>query len=141
MAGCFYCEAGEALDRLMVPVAELPCAKVFLVRNQNFAGRCVVAFSGHKAELHDLTGGEREQFFASLSLVSKAVCEEFCADKINYAVYGDEVPHFHFHIVPKKRGEFCWGAPFVLQGNDCFLTDEALAGRAEKLRRRIEALR
>jgi len=35
--------------------------------------------------------------------------------KINYAIYGDLVPHLHYHVVPKYRGGPNWGEPFALQ--------------------------
>jgi len=47
-----------------------------------------------------------------------AVQRAFDPDKINYAVYGDLVPHLHYHIVPKYRDGACWGKPFELNPPD-----------------------
>ena len=33
--------------------------------------------------------------------------------KINYAIYGDLVSHFHVHVVPKQRDGLQWGGPFT----------------------------
>lgn len=135
---CFYCEKEEELERLMVRVCTLSASDVYLVRNQNFPGRCVVAFKEHKTELFQLTEKERTAYMRDVALVSKAIYELFHADKLNYAVYGDGVPHLHFHIVPKRKGEYCWGGPFDMNGNPAELSEEDMGRRAAMIRSHIE---
>lgn len=98
----------------MIEVCELPHSTVYLFRNQFFAGRCVVAFKGHKRELYELTPAERAGFMDDVARVAAALNQIFHPDKINYAIFGDEVSHVHFHVVPKYRSSSEWNRPFPL---------------------------
>ena len=110
---CFYCEKDERLLALMAPLAELQWADVYLFRDQKHPGRCVAALKGHKDEIWQLSEEQRNGFFGEVSLAAEAVARYAGADKVNYAIYGDKVSHFHVHIVPKKEGGLQWGEPFT----------------------------
>ncbi|SCI54991.1 Uncharacterised protein [uncultured Clostridium sp.] len=47
---CFYCENGEKLHSLMIPICELKYSNVFFNRDQKHKGRCIVEFKEHKTE-------------------------------------------------------------------------------------------
>ena len=137
---CFYCEKNEALTNLMTRVCSLKASEVYLVKNQNFPGRCVVAYKDHKTELFQLTDEERNDFSRDVAIVADAVYHLFQADKLNYAIYGDGVPHLHYHIIPKKRGEYCWGGPFDMNGNPTELPEDEFQARIDLIRNYIEKL-
>ena len=112
MAECFYCEKdNEKRKALMLDVCELPYSIVYLFRDQKNKGRCVVAFKGHKTEYFQLTPEENAGYFADVAKVAKVLDELYHPDKINYATYGDGMPHVHVHIVPKYKGGVSWGQP------------------------------
>ena len=131
---CFYCEKGEKLNELMIPVCTLSRSVVYLVRNQNFPGRCVVCFQDHKTELFQLTEEERNGFMKDVADTAKAIWDIFTPDKLNYGVYGDGVPHFHVHVIPKHKDGYCWGGTFDLNGNADYLSEEKLEARAALIR-------
>jgi len=135
---CFYCEKDETLLNLMIPVITLSQSNVYMVRNQNFPGRCVVAFKDHKTEIFQLTDEERDGFMKDVALTAKAIYDLYSPDKLNYGVYGDGVPHFHVHVIPKKKGGYCWGGTFDLNGNANVLPEEELQLRAAEIRSHIE---
>lgn len=112
MNECFYCENGEKLNSLMIPVCSLKFADVYLNRDQKHRGRVVVTFKQHKTEYFQLTGEENAGFFAELAWASEAVFNLYHPDKINYATFGDGVPHVHVHVVPKYKNGLNWGQPF-----------------------------
>jgi diadenosine tetraphosphate (Ap4A) HIT family hydrolase len=141
MSGCFYCERGKALDDLMVAVCELSYTNVYLMRNQNYPGRCVVAWKSHVREIFELSTDEQAIFANEVALTAKAIYQLFAPDKLNYGIYGDGVPHLHCHVVPKKQGEFSWGSPFHPTGNDFYPEDDVLTARAKEIRGRIALLR
>lgn len=141
MDNCFYCEKDAKLNELMVHICDLSFSSIYLVKNQNFSGRCVVACKEHKTELFQLNEQQLIDFSKDAALVSQAIYDLFKADKINYGIFGDGVPHLHYHIVPKKKGEFCWGGQFEMNGNPQYLSDEALSQRVELLRTEIQKLR
>lgn len=110
---CFYCVRDERLTALMSPLAEFPWSRVYLFNDQKHPGRCVIALREHREELWQLSDAERSGFFAEVSLTSEAIARVCGADKMNYATYGDKVPHFHVHLVPKKKDGLQWGGPFT----------------------------
>lgn len=137
---CFYCEHGEKLAELMTPVCELQVSHVYLVKNQNFPGRCVVVFKEHKKELFELTASELHAFSEDTALVAQAINDLYKADKINYGIFGDGVPHLHYHIIPKKKDALCWGGQFDMNASPAFPHEEELTRRAKELCAYMEAL-
>ncbi len=121
---CFYCKKDERQAALMTPLAEMTFSDVFLFRDQKHRGRCVVALKEHKDEIWQLSDEQRAGFFAEVSAAAEAVSEYAHADKINCAIYGDLVSHFHVHVVPKRKGELQWGGPFTDDIEKVFLPEE-----------------
>ena len=109
---CGYCEKGEKLAGVMLKITELPYSTVYLNRNQQHRGRCIVAYKDHKTEYFQLNAEENAGFFSYVSLTAKALYNLFHPGKINYATFGDLAPHVHVHIVPKYEEEVQWGTPF-----------------------------
>lgn len=134
---CFYCENGEKLASLMIPVCELQYSRVFLNRDQKHRGRCIVEFKEHKTEYFQLTPEERAGYFGELSRVAKAIWELYHPDKLNYATFGDGVPHVHVHVVPKYRGGSDWGQPFDDTRPKELLAEEEYAQMVKELREKI----
>lgn len=137
--GCMYCEQGVKLDELMISVCELTYTRVYLVKNQNYVGRCVVVYKNHVHEMFEISQEERNGYFFELSLVSKVINDMYGAAKMNYGIYGDNVPHLHCHVIPKQRDGYTWGSPFTLSGNDNYPPMEELQKSADAIRGAIEA--
>lgn len=110
---CFYCEKDARLLELMLPMAELTWSDVYLFRDQKHRGRCIVALKGHRDEIFQLDPAQRSGFFAEVSAVAEAIARYTGAGKLNYAIYGDKVSHFHVHLVPKQVDGLQWGGPFT----------------------------
>jgi len=135
---CFYCTKDERLDELMIPVQELSVSTLYLMRDQAFEGRCIVAFREHKTEIFQLTEAERNAFFADLSRAAEAIYREFGAAKLNYAVFGGRVPHFHVHLVPKRAEDADFMKNFIRAGREKRELDAAdYAVLIERLRKRL----
>ena len=56
----------------------------------------------------------RDRIMDDVCALAETILELFGADKINYAIYGDEVSHVHFTLCPKYKGKLGWGGPFIL---------------------------
>jgi diadenosine tetraphosphate (Ap4A) HIT family hydrolase len=121
--GCNYCAGPDSLTGAMIKIADLPFSTVYLLKNQLYRGRCIVAFNRHATEYFQLDATEGAGFFADVSRTAKAVFEAFKPQKLNYATYGDLFPHVHVHIVPKREGVPHWGGPFQDEPKE-FLSDE-----------------
>jgi diadenosine tetraphosphate (Ap4A) HIT family hydrolase len=109
---CFYCEDGEKRRSLMKEICKIGNATLYLNRDQKHKGRCVLKYEDHVTDISKLTVQQNQVFFESLRQVAAALEALFSPDKINYAIYGDTVPHLHVHIVPKYKGGLQWGGPF-----------------------------
>lgn len=141
MNNCFYCEDGEKRKSLMIEICKLDYCTVYLNRDQKHKGRIVVKFKDHKTEYFQLTKEENAGFFAELALAAKAVFNLYHPDKINYATFGDGVPHVHVHVVPKYNGGLNWGAPFDDSLPKQLLSDEEYEAMVKEISAEIERLR
>lgn len=123
---CMYCKENDFRRSLMEELCQLPYSTVLTMRDQRHYGRCVVAFRGrHVEEPFQLTEQERNGFFADVTKTAEAVSRLSGAKKINYAIYGDQMPHLHVHVVPKQENGVEWGGPFRMDGEPMLLDDEA----------------
>ena len=115
---CQYCTKDRRLTEIMIEICPLQVSTLFLFREQTHRGRCIVALNAHQTELFRLDDETLCAFSRDTARASAAVQRAFEPDKINYAIYGDLVPHLHYHIVPKYRDGTCWGKPFELNPPD-----------------------
>lgn len=77
---------------------------VYVFDNQCYLGRCVVWCKREDAlDLADASKEEREELFAILNDLRKAVSDSFQADWMNYAFLGDDARHLHCHFVPRYK--------------------------------------
>ena len=122
---CFYCTKDQRLDDLMIKVCELKVSTLYLFKEQSYRGRCVVAFRKHVNELFELPEQELTLFMQDVTKAARAIKKTFSADKINYGIYSDKLPHLHFHLVPKYKESHTWGSTFEMMPSDKLLLSEA----------------
>lgn len=88
--------------------------RVIQVDDPLFPGYFRVIWNKHIAEMSDLTDDERQLLEKVLLTVEKVVREQLQPDKINWAQFGNMVPHLHWHIIARYRDdshfpESIWG--------------------------------
>ena len=88
--------------------------RVIQVDDPLFPGYFRVIWNKHIAEMSDLTDDERQLLEKVLLTVEKVVREQMQPDKINWAQFGNKVPHLHWHIIARYRDdshfpESIWG--------------------------------
>lgn len=88
--------------------------RVIQVDDPQFPGYFRVIWNEHIAEMSDLTDVERQLLEKVLLTVEKAVRAQMQPDKINWAQFGNMVPHLHWHIIARYRDdshfpESIWG--------------------------------
>jgi len=82
-------------------ILDLGLSSVYLHDDQYFPGWTVVVFHRHVTELFHLAPTERFQLIEEVNLVGKAVADTYAARKINYELLGNQLPHIHWHIIPR----------------------------------------
>ena len=141
---CFYCERDAEFQSKLFEICDLKTSKIFLCKDQTLPGRCTIMFHEHYDELFEIPKAERDVYIDDVCALAETIKELFGANKINYAIYGDEVSHVHFTLAPKYRGKIGFGGQFVLFPDDpIFLKDKeykermALIGKTVKEKRGI----
>lgn len=130
---CMYCTENDMCTSQMIYVGSMRVSQVYFLKNQYYSGRCVVAYHRHCEEIYEMTEEERKNFFQDVSDVAEIIKNKYAADKMNYAIYGDEVPHVHMHLVPKYRGEQDWGGAFDMKKQGEELDKSELTRQVEEL--------
>ena len=71
------------------------------VNDEIFPGFIRVISKRHVAEMSELSDNERTMLWSILHIVEKTMLAELRPDKINYAQFGNMVPHLHWHIMAR----------------------------------------
>src|SRR3989442_1389397 len=82
-------------------ISELGLTVVYLGDDQFFPGWTVLILKRHATELFDLTREERSQLIEEVTEVSRTLAVVFDAVKINYELLGNQLPHIHWHLIPR----------------------------------------
>jgi len=134
-ADCFYCMKDQRLDDLMIEVAPLQVSTLYFFKEQTHPGRCIVALNSHKSELFDLSVEDQALFAQDMAKAAAAIAKVYSPQKINYAAFGDKLPHLHFHLVPKYENGAKWGTVFDMMPEErIYLSEEAYQDQIQSLR-------
>jgi diadenosine tetraphosphate (Ap4A) HIT family hydrolase len=96
---CRFCAKTEpAADHR---IAELRATVAYLHDDQFFPGWVVLVLTRHATELFELGDDERARMMDDVSRVAAALHARFAPRKINYACLGNQVPHVHWHVIPR----------------------------------------
>lgn len=97
-------------------LAELDLSVAYLNEDQFFPGWTVLVLKRHATELFELSAPERAGLIEEVSTVARALAVAFDAMKVNYAFLGNQLPHMHWHLVPRRADdpaprEAIWAVP------------------------------
>ena len=59
----------------------------------------------HIAEMSLLTDEERTMLWSILNIIEKTMLSELHPDKVNYAQFGNMVPHLHWHLIARWKDD------------------------------------
>ena len=90
-------------------------ARIIRVDDSTQPGYTRIIWQAHTAEMTQLTPTDRQRLMDLVYLVEQIQREELSPDKINLASLGNQVPHLHWHIIPRWRADShfpdsIWGA-------------------------------
>ena len=82
-------------------IGALELTDAYLFEDQFFPGWTVLVLKDHRTELFQLTQEERGGLLEDVSRVGKVLTEVFTVRKINSELLGNQVPHIHWHVIPR----------------------------------------
>jgi len=125
----------DAIDR----IAELRETILYLHTDQFFPGWSVLVLRRHAIELFDLERDERARLMDEVSDVARALKLAFDARKVNYALFGNLVPHVHWHLIPRLATDPAPREPvFAVSHEPVRLPRMERADRIARIRSRLE---
>ncbi|MCC6139389.1 MAG: HIT family protein [Nitrospira sp.] len=123
-------------------IADLGLSQAYVHEDQFFKGWTVVVFRRHATELFQLAPTERIQLMEEVTLVAKTLAHAFEARKINYELLGNQLPHIHWHLIPRLATdpaplEPVWRVPH----EPVHLATEDLQAHIERIKAELAKLR
>jgi diadenosine tetraphosphate (Ap4A) HIT family hydrolase len=120
-------------------IAALDESVVYLHDDQFFPGWSVLVLRRHATELFELEPDERRRLMDEVSDVARALQLAFDARKVNYALFGNLVPHVHWHVIPRLASD---PAPresvFALSHDPVRLSAAERSDRLARIRRHLD---
>jgi diadenosine tetraphosphate (Ap4A) HIT family hydrolase len=75
--------------------------RVILADEPDYPGFCRVIWNAHVAEFSDLEVADRDRLMQVVNAVERAVRRVLSPVKVNLASLGNQVPHVHWHVIPR----------------------------------------
>ncbi|MSR09169.1 MAG: HIT family protein [Gammaproteobacteria bacterium] len=75
--------------------------RVVSAGDPDYPGYLRVIWQAHVAEMSDLVAAEREHLLLVVLAVERALRATLHPAKINLASLGNQVPHLHWHVIPR----------------------------------------
>ena len=102
---CEICRRiGEArAGRHAALIAELDTGFAVMGDSQFFAGYSLLLCKHPATELDELDGRTRARHLEEMAQLAQAVRRATGAHKINYECLGNQQPHMHWHVFPRRE--------------------------------------
>lgn len=150
MEPCFFCELARGTQGWNILVQD-PLTMTVLNGRQHEPGQCIVFPKRHAATLLDLSAHEAAAIMLAAQRIARSITRLLAPEALllyqnNGVLAGQEVPHFHLHVVPRTPGsDWGVGPPHLARVQErqrparhdhTVVTDEKLA-MVERLRKQV----
>ncbi len=104
---CVFCnsDGGELLWRDEV------LRIVRVIDEPNYPGFCRVIWHEHVSEFSALTAAQRTHLMNVVAALERVLHKLMQPTKINLASLGNQVPHLHWHVIPRYQDDAHFPAP------------------------------
>ncbi len=117
-------------------IADCRLTRAYLHEDQFFPGWTVLVLKRHATELFHLSRDERSSLIEEVSVVAGVLAEEWRAVKINYELLGNQLPHIHWHLIPRLAQDPAPLEPvWRITHEPTRLAPDTLTSRLERLRK------
>jgi histidine triad (HIT) family protein len=116
---CYFCQIIEGKSERWNVLEESELTVTVLNGRQFEVGQCIVVTRRHAPTLMDLDSAEGAAILSAAKRAAAAMSELFDPDGVllyqnNGVGSGQEVPHFHLHVVPRRAGsDWGFGPPHI----------------------------
>ena len=116
---CFFCEVANGSQNQWQVIEESELTLTLLNGRQFEVGQCIVISRRHAPTLLDLIDAEESAVMAAAKRLTKALVQLYSPDGVllyqnNGVGSGQEVPHFHLHVVPRQpNSDWGFGPPHL----------------------------
>lgn len=123
------------VDQFGYTVARLSTSVLRLCRDQFTVGYSVLICTEHGPEPYSLAPADSAAYLADLSVAGAALERAFAADKMNFLMLGNSVPHLHAHLVPRYVGDPAPGVPHLpVDAPDVTVSEDEYLDRVDRIR-------
>lgn len=98
---CKICDGAWPLEDHFL--GECGLTKAYVFEDQFFPGWTVLVLKDHVSELFELSKEASHRLMEEVSYVAKTLARVFDAKKMNYELLGNQVPHIHWHLIPRLK--------------------------------------
>ncbi len=102
-SSCKICE--KSWPPLSHYIGDLGVTHAYLFDDQFFSGWTVLILKDHRTELFELTQEARGKLIEEISQLGEALTKNFDVRKINSELLGNQVPHIHWHVIPRSKSD------------------------------------
>lgn len=114
--------------------------QVLAVTDSPFPGYTRVIWQDHVAEMTDLSEEQRQHIMAAVYVVEQTQREQLGTTKVNLAQFGNQVPHLHWHIIPRwKEDPFFPDSAWSPAPERTAEQKQSWASHEERLRKQLNA--
>lgn len=133
---CSMCSRWD--DDADLRITDFEYSYLILNRDQFFSGYCLLFAKQHVTELFHLDTTVRQGMMEEVTRTAAVLANLFKADKINYELLGNMVPHIHWHLVPRLSTDPLWPRPVWAEPHqEHHLSAEAYRLRCEEIRQAL----
>ncbi len=86
-------------------LADCGHTRAYLHEDQFFSGWTVLVLKRHATELFHVSTEERAGMMEEIARVAEILAGEYLAIKINYELLGNQIPHIHWHLIPRLKDD------------------------------------
>lgn len=117
-------------------IADCGLTRAYLHDDQFFPGWTVLVLAHHATELFHLSRDARSRLIEEVAQVAALLHKEWHAVKINYELLGNQLPHIHWHLIPRLSQDPAPLEPvWRIAHEPVRLEEDALASVIDRLRR------
>ncbi len=99
------------LEADTIVLGDFPLCRCLLMNDAQYPWLILVPRHADLREVHELTEADQAQLLRESSWVSKRLCAQLDATKMNVANLGNVVAQLHWHIIARFEGDPAWPGP------------------------------